>query len=331
MQKVSCFGELLLRMSPQLNGQWIKEANMPLHIGGAELNVANALALWGLSVEYCTALPNHYLSNEVVDALQTKNINTNAIHFSGERIGLYFLPQGADLKNAGVIYDRKYSSFYELKPGDINWRQILQGCEWFHFTAISPALSEQTTMVCKEALETAVAMGLTISIDLNYRSKLWQYGKQPFEMMQLLLPYCDVVMGNIWAAQTLLNIPHGIVEAANYSNNDYVMAATKSMEALQSRYPKVKTIAYTFRFDEQYFAVLKNNETITVSKPFEQQQVIDKVGSGDCFMAGLIYALINNHDDAAIINFAAAAAVSKMRVKGDATNKTVADIKSFIP
>ena len=123
---VFCFGELLLRMSPSLNGEWIRDAQMPFYIGGAELNVATALANWGTPVKYCTALPDNYLSREILDELVQKKIDTSAIQFSGDRIGIYYLPQGADLKNAGVIYDRSHSSFAALSPGMINWTEVLK-------------------------------------------------------------------------------------------------------------------------------------------------------------------------------------------------------------
>ena len=138
MNKVFCFGELLLRMSPVLDKEWIKNSGMTVYIGGAELNVANALAKWKVPVKYFTALPDNYLSKEILEHLEESNIDTTAINISGNRIGIYFLPQGTDLKHAGVIYDRAHSSFAELKPGMINWDAALEGCSWFHFSAISP-------------------------------------------------------------------------------------------------------------------------------------------------------------------------------------------------
>ena len=203
---VFCFGEILLRMSPVLNRQWIQQASIPVYVGGAELNVASALAKWNVPVRYCSAMPDHYLSHEMMEELQTKNIDVSAVHLSGNRIGVYYLPQGADLKNAGVIYDRAYSSFAELKPGMINWDKALEGCTWFHFSAISPALNENAAAVCKEALQAASAKGLTVSVDLNYRAKLWQYGKKPAEIMPGLVEYCHIIMGNLWSVESLLGI-----------------------------------------------------------------------------------------------------------------------------
>ena len=168
MSKVLCFGELLLRLSPQLNGEWIKQGSMPVFIGGAELNVAQALAKWKVPVAYCTALPDNYLSEEVISFVAGKGIDTGKIQRSGNRIGTYYLPQGADLKSAGVIYDRAYSSFWELKPGQIDWDMVLQDVSWLNFSAISPALNQDVADVCLEAAKAAAAKGITVSLGCSH-------------------------------------------------------------------------------------------------------------------------------------------------------------------
>lgn len=330
MAAVFCFGELLLRMSPVLERQWIADAKMPVYIGGAELNVATALAKWKLPVKYSTALPDNYLSKEIVDGLRARNIDTSAIHFSGNRIGMYYLPQGADLKNAGVIYDRAYSSFSELQPGMINWDKALEGCSWFHFSAISPAVNENTAAVCKEALNAASAKGMTISVDLNYRSKLWQFGRQPQDVMAELVKYCQVIMGNIWAVESLLGIESTIISSAGKLKEQLAEAAGKSMFQLHQQYPQAQSLAYTFRLEKDYWAVLQHGAEMAVSKQFLIGEVIDKVGSGDCFMAGLIYGLCNKHAAQQIINYAAAAAVGKLQEVGDATQQTIEQVNARV-
>jgi 2-dehydro-3-deoxygluconokinase len=323
MDKVACFGELLLRMSPVLGRQWIDEASMPVYIGGAELNVATALANWSIPAKYITVLPQHYLSQEIVAHLANKKIDTSGIYFCGERIGTYYLPQGADVKNAGVIYDRAYSSFASLKPGMIDWQQVLEECNWFHFSAISPALNEAAVLVCREALEAAKALGLTISVDLNYRAKLWQYGKSPIEVMPELVQYCQVIMGNIWAAEQLLGIASPIDTSEGKSINELMEGAAKSMLEIHRQYPCATTIAYTFRLAEHYAAVLQHGPEMAIAQQRPIARVVDKVGSGDCFMAGLIYGLQQQLPPQDNINFAAAAAVGKLGEIGDATNQTV--------
>jgi 2-dehydro-3-deoxygluconokinase len=326
MNKILCFGELLLRMSPALDGRWIGDAQMPVYIGGAELNAATALAQWGISTKYATVLPDNYLGGEILNELAAKQIDTSAIHFGGSRIGIYYLPQGEDLKNAGVIYDRAYSSFAELLPGAIDWEAVLEGCSWFHFSAISPALSEQAAAVCLEAVQAAAAKGLTISIDLNYRAKLWQYGKNPKDVMPELVQYCQVVMGNIWAAETLLGLPSAIKESRGASREALINAAGQSMLQLHKAYPLITTMAYTFRLEDTYFGVLQHGPSMTVSPVFSLTGTVDKVGSGDCFMAGLMYGLYSQHQPQAIIDFAAAAATGKMMEMGDATRQSVTSI-----
>jgi 2-dehydro-3-deoxygluconokinase len=328
--KVFCFGELLLRMSPQANGGWIQSNSIPVYIGGAELNVAHALAAWQVPVKYGTALPPHSLSQEIMDHLHAKGIDISAIHLSGNRIGVYYLPQGADLKNAGVIYDRAGSSFANLLPGMINWEEALEDCSWFHFSAISPALNKTAVAVLKEGLEAALAKGLTISVDLNYRAKLWQYGKRPAEIMPELVQYCDMVMGNIWAAEQLLGIASPIKESKGHSTQELVAAAGQSMLAIHNQYSRVQSIAYTFRLEKTYFAILQHGPEQVLSKEFPLLDIVDKAGSGDCFMGGLIYGHYNQLPIQDTINFASAAAVGKMKEKGDCTQQTIQTVKNTI-
>jgi 2-dehydro-3-deoxygluconokinase len=326
--KVCCFGELLLRMSPELNGKWIEDASIPFYIGGAELNVATALANWDVPVKYCTAVPNNYLSEEICASLNKKNIDTSAILFQGDRIGMYFLPQGADLKHAGVIYDRAGSSFWDLRPGMIDWDLVLSDCTWFHWSAISPALNANTAALCAEAVKAARKKGLTISVDLNYRSKLWQYGVAPKEIMLPLLTDCDVVMGNIWAVESLLGIASPIKDSNGKSVEELIAAAENNIASLKEVFKNIKHIAYTFRLAENYFAVLHQDKTTTVSNVYKINEVVDKVGSGDCFMAALIYALLSELPSNDIINRAAVAAIGKMQEKGDATKQAMSAIES---
>lgn len=328
MQKIFCFGELMIRLSPESGGKWIHDESITTHIGGAELNVATALANWNVPVKYCTALPDNYLSKEICDELGKKHIDTSAIKFSGNRIGVYYLSKGAELKSAGVIYDRAYSSFGELKPGVINWDNVLKDCGWFHFSAISPGLNDNVVAVCKEALEAASAKGIKISVDLNYRPKLWQYGKKPVDVMPELVKYCNVIMGNLWAVESLLGIDSPIKESAGKSKEELTEATGKSMLQLHKQYPKAETFAYTFRLEKHYFAVLQHGPKMVVSKTYEIKNVIDKAGSGDCFMGGLIYGLTEDHSADETINFAASAAVGKLGEKGDSSKQTIEQVKA---
>ncbi|HYC30192.1 MAG TPA: sugar kinase, partial [Chitinophagaceae bacterium] len=293
MAKVLCFGELLLRLSPDTEGNWINTNAMPVHIGGAELNVATALARWQQQAAYCTAIPDNYLSKQLLNHLRKNNIDPSPVQLCGNRIGLYYLPQGLDVKNAGVIYDRAASSFAELTPGMINWDEIFQGIDWFHFSAICPALSQSAADVCLEAVKAAHKKKITVSVDLNYRAKLWQYGKQPAEIMPALAEYCDLIMGNVWAAETMLNIAVDPDLKKKDTRDIYLGQAKQTSEEITRQFPQCKSVANTFRFDHtgkiQYYTALYHAEKLFVSKEYKTETVIDKVGSGDCFMAGLIY------------------------------------------
>ena len=334
MKKVFCFGEILLRMSPVLDQAWINNASMPVHIGGAELNVAKALAGWHQPVTYMSAMPDNYLSKEITASIAACNIGVDAMQFCGDRMGIYFLPQGADLKNAGVIYDRAHASFSTaLFPGKINWDTLLEGSDWFHFSAISPALNEQAAAVCLDALKAAKRLGLTISVDLNYRAKLWKYGKQPAEVMPELVSYADLIMGNIWSARDLMGIdvPKGAATAV--TKEEFAACAKETAAVLLTQNPSCKIVANTFRFAPDgagvnYYATLDTISEQAVSVSFEASSVVDKVGSGDCFMAGLIYGIHNGHDHTDTINYAASAAFGKLQELGDSTKQTIEQIKS---
>ncbi len=331
MTKVLCFGELLLRYSPELNGEWIRKNNITVYIGGAELNTASALAKWNIPVSYITALPSHTLASEIVEEVEKRNIDCSRLLYSGERIGSYFLPQGADLKNSGVIYDRKHSAFWNLKRGEINWDEVLKDITWFHFSAINPALNEEMAMICKEALEAARRKNCIISTDLNYREKLWQYGKDPRAIMSSLVQYCDLVMGNIWAAEKMLGIE---ISEDVETKESQLMQSEKTAAAIMNSFPRCKTVAHTFRFEDgngiRYFASLHNNKSQFVSQEMTANAIVDKVGSGDTFMAGLIYGSIQNLPSQEMVNFAAAAAFDKLFIKGDSTTSGVEAIMKGI-
>ncbi|MDQ8051489.1 MAG: sugar kinase [Pedobacter sp.] len=334
MGKVLTFGELLLRICPDGNGEWVAENKLPFYIGGAELNVATALALWEIPSAYFTALPDNFMGSEMISYLENCKIDTSRIHHGGDRIGLYYLPKGKDLKNAGVIYDRAHSSFAELQPKQIDWDSVLDGITWFHFSAICPALNQAAADVCLEAVKAASEKRITISIDLNYRAKLWQYGKQPNEVIPELVSYCDLVMGNIWAAEKMLDIavPSSVVE--NDDKNLYLEQARISSSAIMANFPRCRWVANTFRFDQnlgiKYYTTLYHQNELHVSKEYNATKILDKVGSGDCFMAGLIYGLFQHKDAQTTLEYATAAAFNKLFIPSDCTTATVADVEQTI-
>jgi 2-dehydro-3-deoxygluconokinase len=327
MKKIFCFGELLIRLSPSVNGEWIRQSSIHSFLGGSELNVAHALASWGESVSYCSALPDNWLSSEILQTLRNEKIDISGILMLGNRIGTYYLPDGADLKNAAVIYDRANSSFSRLRTGMPDWDKLLDGIDWFHFSAITPALDLELARVCEEGLKAASARGITVSLDLNYRSKLWQFGKNPVDVMPALAEYCDVIMGNIWSAEKLLGIPLNNELIAQNKKETYLDHAEATAKTIQKKFKRVKWIANTFRFDRnngiEYYGTFFSEGKHFASSVFQIKDPIDRVGTGDCFMAGLIYGLRNFRDPGKTIEFASSAASGKFFEKGDFTLQSV--------
>src|SRR3569833_259373 len=279
--KVLTFGELLLRISPDDGGQWLRDNQFPFYVAGAELNAATALALWGIPVKYVTALPDNGMVKQIVEFEEQQGIEMS-VQYGGGRLGLYFLTKGHDLKNDALIYDRAHSAFSELTPGMIDWEKEFEGVSWFHFSAICPAISQDIADVCEEALKVASEKDIIISIDLNYRSKLWKYGKEPHEIMPKLMQYCDLVMGNVWAIEAMLAITviHNIHESGKRCI--YLKEALRTSEELISQYPKCKAVANTFRFDGKaeidYYAALYTGGEFYSSNEYSASHIINKVG-----------------------------------------------------
>ena len=325
--KIFCFGEILLHYAPPMNSDFIESQQMPFYLGGAELNVASALAKWDMPVKYGTAMPSHFLTDTIIGHLSKKNIDTSAIQISGNRIGCFYLATGLDMKNAAVVYDRANSSFAEIKKGSIDWKEILKDVHWFHFSAISASLTQNATDLCEEALIAATELGIPISVDLNYRAKLWKYGKTPIEVMSQLVKYCTVLMGNLWAVEDMLGISSSIKSSIGSSDEQLALAANSSMLKLKQQFPLLNTVAYTFRLAETYFGLMFNKNNFYKSPTYKIIDVKNIVGTGDCFMAGLIYGIRHQHTPEEIINFAAAAAVGKLYELGDATEQSLEQIK----
>ena len=231
------------------------------------------------------------------------------------------------MKSSENVFDRKYSSFSTLQTGIVDWDAILKDVSWFHFSAIAPAVSESAAALVKEALQAASRKKITISVDLNYRSLLWKYRKQPVAVMPDLVQYCNVVMGNIWSANTLLGVPLDSALHNKWSQQDFVSHATQTAKYIFQKFPNCKWVAKTFRFDGiandiKYYATLNTPNQQVVSPVFQTSSIVDKVGSGDCFMGGLIYGISSNHLPKEIIGFAAAAAFCKLQEKGDSTRNS---------
>lgn len=334
--KVLSFGELLLRICPDIEQDWIEQHQLPFYIGGAELNVATALALWGVPSSYLSAIPQNAICEAIDLYLKRKNIDTSPMQWTGDRLGIYYLPKGKDLKNAGVIYDRANSSFANLKVGSIDWDQTFSDVQWFHFSAICPAISADIADLCLEAVKVAQEKGIFVSLDLNYRSKLWKYGKDPKEVMPEIAKHCNLIMGNIWAAHQMLGTQLDskfITQSAGYEEEELLQQAEQTSKEIIANNPLCQYVANTFRFDYEskgikYYTTLFNQGNLIESSEFRAAEILDKVGSGDCFMAGLIYGLYSNLSPTETLEFATLAAFDKLFIPSDATTSTVDDIKN---
>jgi 2-dehydro-3-deoxygluconokinase len=331
---VLSYGELLLRICPDTEGGWLENNTMPFYVGGAEANVATALAIWNTPSAYFTALPENAMTRQLSAYLDSKGIDTSRILYHGDRLGLYYLPKGKDLKNAGVIYDRAHSAFAKIQPKTLDWDKILNDIGWLHFSAISPALNADAAAITMELVKAASQKNITISVDLNYRAKLWQYGAQPIDIMPGLVEHCDLVMGNLWAAEKMLGIPVDTTLTTG-KKEDYLEHARISSEKIIATFPKVKHVAKTFRFDHgqkgiRYYTTMYTDKILYHSKEYQSDNILDKVGSGDCFMAGLIHGLTKNDPPQNTLEFATAAAYQKLFIPSDSTDQRAEDILKFM-
>ncbi len=334
MKKVLCFGEFLLRISPAADNQTAEKHPMQLYMGGAEANVATALAGWNVPTKYCTVLPDNFMSSHVIDYLEYKGIYTSSIIYAGNRIGVYYLEKGADLKGK-MVYDRDHSSFSQVKPGMIDWEKVFRDVDWFNLSAISPALNQNVADVCLEAVEVASKMGITVSLDLNHRARLWKYGKDPLEIMPQIAQHCTVLMGNIWSANSLLGIAVDEHIHSHKSREAYLNHAKETSLAIIEKFPKCNTVANTFRFDSNqeditYYTSLYTEKEQFSSEVFSCKGVVDRSGSGDCYMAGLIYGKYNSLPPQEIVDFATSAAFGKLQELGDSTEQNVFRVKKMM-
>jgi 2-dehydro-3-deoxygluconokinase len=327
---VLSFGELLIRFSPDAKGKWLNSNSLDVYPGGSSFAIAGALSTWRVPVSYCTALPDNFLSEQILKKISNHNIDISTIVYNGDKIGTYYLPYDDD-SNGKIIYDHKHSSFYDLQPAVINWDSALNGIRWFHFSALSAALNENVAAICKEALQVCAKKSITVSVDLTYLPTLWQYGKEPVDVMTELLQYCDIMMSNIWFEEIILKIP--LPEMNSHTSENYVSLSKAMSHEIMKRFPKCKMIANSFSFNntvtEHYATILSNNNFYS-SASYKTNSPIDASGTFDCFIAGIIYGIYNHLPFQQVINFANAAGFQKLFLKGDVTNKTTEEIKSFI-
>ena len=332
--KVITFGEIMLRLCTPGFQRFTQIHSFDTSYGGGEANVAVSLANYGETIEFVTRLPKNDLGDACVATLRGLGVGTNHIERGGDRIGIYFLETGAAQRASKVIYDRANSSFATIKPGTIDWKTVLTEADWFHWTGITPAVSEGAAEVCREAILAAREMGVTVSTDLNYRAKLWKWGKTAGEVMADLVDMCDVALGNEEDAEKVFGIkaPESDITAGKVDADHYRFVCEK----LAERFPSLKTISITLRGSfsashNTWSGVLWKEGEFYSAATYDILPIIDRVGGGDSFMGGLIYGLRKYPDDPQkALDFAAAAACLKHSIPGDFNAVTVAEVETLM-
>jgi len=317
------FGEYLLRLTPPRQQKMIQADTLEMHWAGSEANIAVSLSIFGDNARYITALPDNELSRAGISAMLKYGVET-AIYYKEGRVGTYYYESGQGARPGKIIYDRGHSSLSLLEPGELNWDELLEETDWFHWSGITPALNENTATVCKEALEAAAAKGITISADFNYRGTLWKYGKHCSEVMPELLQYCNVLLADVDTAKLYFGI-----------DPDPADLVGDTFRLLKLAMPKLETIAMTMRVQEsasanQYTGYLWNNDTIYTSQPYNIQQIAERIGAGDAFMAGLIHKLYNGQPFQDAIEFATACGVIKHSITGDFNIATKEEVETMM-
>jgi 2-dehydro-3-deoxygluconokinase len=332
--KIVTFGEIMLRLAPPGFQRFTQARSFEAIYGGGEANVAVSLANFREEVEYVTRLPKNELGEACLMSLRSYGIRTDHIARGGDRIGIYFLETGAAQRGSKVIYDRANSSFATIQTGMIDWKEVFAGADWFHWTGITPAVSQGAAEVCREAIQIACELGLTVSCDFNYRAKLWKWGKPAGDVMSDLVSMCDVALGNEEDAEKVFGIqaPEADVTAGKVEADHYLYVC----ETLAKKFPSLKTISITLRGSlsashNTWSGMLWQGGEFFSAPTYNILPIVDRVGGGDAFMGGLIYGLRKYKDDPQkALNFAAAAACLKHSILGDLNAVSVSEVETLM-
>ncbi|MBN2655973.1 MAG: sugar kinase [Spirochaetales bacterium] len=332
MNKIVTLGEIMLRLKSPANERFFQSPLLEATFGGGESNVASALALLGKDTSFVTALPDNPLGRSARDAVRARGVDTSQVLFQGERLGVYYLETGANQRASNVVYDRAGSSISEAGPEDFDWDKVYVGATWFHITGITPALSESSAALSMRAVKEAKKRGLTVSCDLNYRKKLWKYGKSAPEVMNELVKFVDVAIANEEDCQKSL----GIESEADVSQADLGLERYEEIsKKVLDKFPEMKMIAITMRESHSadhndWSAVLNDRKEFIVSQKYEIRNIIDRVGGGDSFAAGLIYGLTSYDSHEQALKFAVAASCLKHSIPGDVALITEAEVLNLL-
>jgi 2-dehydro-3-deoxygluconokinase len=329
MKKVVTFGELMLRLAPENYLRFVQSEKYEATFGGAEANVAVSLANYGVDAAFVSKLPAHEIGQAAVNSLRKFGVDTSKIVRGGERVGIYYCEKGASQRPSKVIYDRAYSSIAMAKEGDFDWDQIFEGVEWFHFTGITPALSDDVAAICLTACKKAKEKNIKISCDLNFRKKLWSKEKAG-QVMGELCHYIDYCIANEEDAKDVFGIEadNSDIYGGKLDREGYISVAKK----LTDRF-NFKGVAITLREsksanDNDWSGMLYTNGEAVFSKKYSMH-IVDRVGGGDSFGGGLIYALLNDYAPQAAIEFAVAASCLKHTIEGDYNMVSLSEVQNL--
>ena len=340
MPKVVTFGEIMLRLKSPGHERLFQSSALEASFGGGEANVAVSLALLGRQASFVTALPDNPLADAALREVRGYGVEVDGIRRTKSgRLGIYFLETGANQRGSTVVYDREGSAISQVKPGDFDWHALFVGASWFHVTGITPALSQSAADATFEALQAARKAGLTVSLDLNYRKKLWNYGKKPPEVMTELVRHVDTLIANEEDIQMCLGIhPDGVDVVAGHLNAHSYQSLTHKVK---KAFPNLTRVAVTLRSSRSadsngWSAVLDGKTGFYQSRSYEIDDIVDRVGGGDSFSAGLIYCLTElgplgkDFGEAQALEFAVAASCLKHSVPGDFNLATKAEVEGLI-
>lgn len=335
MPKVVSFGEIMLRLSAPHQQLLIQSNNLDVSFAGAEANVVYSLANYGFNTEYVTCLPDHPLADKCIKELKGNGVGVNQIKCQGNRMGILYLEPGSNARPSKVYYDRENSSFASLKVGTFDWDEILEGANWFHWTGITPALSDSVAKECLRAIHAANKKGVIVSCDINYRGNLWKYGKKASEVMPQLIEGCDVILGNEEDCEKVFGIKPKNFDAEKTDGGINQDSFKSVCQQMMGRFSRCKIMAVTLRGAinanrNTWGGVLYDGKTLFESPRYDITDIVDRVGGGDSFMGGLIYGLLHYKDYQLALNFATAASCLKHTIKGDYNQMKIADIESLM-
>ena len=328
--KVVCFGEIMGRLNPPGYQRFVQAREFEISYAGGEANVAVSLANYGVDASYVTKVPANDIAKSALRELKAHDVDTSDVVIGGERLGLYFCEKGASQRASKVIYDRKYSAISMAEQSDFDWNKILDGADWFHFTGITPALSDNCAAICLDAVKAAKAKNITVSCDLNFRKNLWTSEKAG-KVMAGLMEYVDVAIANEEDCEKVFGIKaeNTDITGGKLSKDGYIKVA----ETLSKKF-NIPTVAITLRgsisaSDNNWAAMLYQNGEVFFSKNY-LIRIVDRVGGGDSFGGGLIYALREGYNGQDAIEFAVAASCLKHTIEHDFNEATLDEVKNLM-